>query len=176
MQTRNGKFIASLAIMGATVLGVSAGLASASGTTPGGEVHVYEADTNDAGNLGTVLLTGAMTDHGTDHQNAGPNGSNLFVLSKGSFAVDISKVGNQLHNLPFDTTTCSSDGTVGGQVTIVQGSGTGAYAGITGTLAATATEAFILPRAHGQCHMNAKHYFGVLTAKATGTVSYGGNG
>jgi len=85
MQARNAKFVATLAMVSAAVLAVSTGLSSASGTTTGGEVHAYEADTNDAGNLGTVILTGVITDHGTDHQGAGPNGSNRLVLSKGTF-------------------------------------------------------------------------------------------
>jgi hypothetical protein len=35
------------------------------------------------------------------------------------------------------------------------------------------SEAFILPRnKDGRCDMNAKHYDGVLTAQASGTVSY----
>src|SRR5436305_487262 len=89
MQKRSAKFVAPLAVASAVVLAVFSGLASASRTSAGGEVHAYEADTNDAGNLGTVILTGAITDHGTDHQGAGPNGSNRLVLSKGTFSVDV---------------------------------------------------------------------------------------
>lgn len=173
MQTRKAKFVALLAILSAAVLAISTGLASASGTSTGGEVHAYEADTDDAGNLGTLILTGAITDHGTDHQGAGPNGTNLFVLSKGSFAVDITELGTKLHNLPVDPNTCSADGTVNGPITIVPGSGTGAYTGISGTLHATASEASILPRLNGQCDTNAKHFDGVLIANGAGTVSYG---
>lgn len=172
MQKRSAKFVAPLAVVSAAVLAVSSGLASASGTSARGEVHAYEADTNDAGNLGTVILTGAITDHGTDHQGAGPNGTNLFVLSKGSFSVDITELGNQLHNLAFDQTTCSSDGTVAGSIRIVPGSGTGAYRRISGTLHATASEAFILPRVNGRCDMNARQYDGVLIANGSGIVSY----
>jgi len=172
MQQRNTRFVALLAIASAAVLAISTGLASASGTSTGAEVHVYEADTNDAGNLGTVILTGAITDYGTDHQNAGPNGTNLFALSKGSFAVDITELGTRLHKLPFSQTTCSSGGTVTWPVKIVPGSGTGAYTGISGTLHATASEAYILPRKHGRCEMNASDYRGVLIANASGTVSY----
>jgi hypothetical protein len=59
-------------MMSASVLAISTGLASASGRSTGGEAHVYEAHTNDEGNLGTVTLTGAITDHGTDDQNGRP--------------------------------------------------------------------------------------------------------
>jgi hypothetical protein len=173
---RNAKFVAPLAIASAAVLAVSTGLASAIGTSTRGEVHAYEADTNDAGNLGTVVLTGAITDTGIDNQGAGPNGSNLFVLSKGTFSVDVSKVGNKLHNLPVDQATCSSDGTVAGRIPIVPGSGTGAYHGISGTLEVDASEAFILPRLNGACDTNATEFPGVLIVKGSGTVSYkGGN-
>jgi hypothetical protein len=173
MQTRNWKFVAPLAMVSAAALAISTGLASASGTTTGGEVHAYEADTNDAGNLGTVILTGVITDHGTDHQGAGPNGSNRLVLSKGTFSLDVTEVGTKLHNLPVDPTTCSADGTVAGRTPIVPGSGTGAYAGIRGTLDIEASEASILPRKHGQCDMNPSSFPGVLTVRGSGTLSYG---
>ena len=129
MQKRSAKFVAPLAVVSAAVLAVSSGLASASGTATGRSVRAYEADTNLAGSRGTVVLAGAITDSGIDHQGAGPNGSNQLVLSKGSFAVDVSEVGNELGNLPVDQTTCSSDGTVTGPITIVPGTGTGAYQG-----------------------------------------------
>jgi hypothetical protein len=171
MQTRNAKFVAPLAIVSAAVLAISTGLASASGTSTGGEVHAYEADTNDAGNLGTLILTGAITDNGTDHQNAGPHGTNLFVLSKGSFAIDITELATQLHALPVDPNTCSADGTVTEPITIVPGSGTGAYKGISGTLVTTASEASILPRVNGQCDMNPPWFPGVLIASGSGTLT-----
>jgi hypothetical protein len=175
MQKPSPKVVVPLAIASA-VLAASTGLATASGPS-GGPVKVYEADTNDAGNLGTVVLTGAITDTGIDHQGAGPKGTNLIVLSKGSFAVDISQVGDMLHNLPFDQTTCSSGGTVAGPITIVQGSGTGAYRGIRGTLDVDASEAFILPQVqpNGACDTNATQYPGVLIVNGSGNVSYPGN-
>ena len=165
-----------MALASAVVLAVCTGFASASGTPTGGAIHVYEADTNYAGNLGTVVLTGAITDHGTDHQGAGPGGTNLLVLSKGTFAVDVGDLGSQLAGLRFDKATCSSDGTVNGSVGIVPGSGTGAYAGIqpgTTPLGATASAAFILRRlANGTCDTNATHYPGVLIVHGSGNVSY----
>jgi hypothetical protein len=171
MQKRSAKFVAPLAVVSAVVLAVSTGLASASGTSTGHEVHAYEADTNYAGSLGTVVFTGAITDSGIDHQGAGPNGSNLMVLSKGSFAVDISSIGNELAGLPVDRTTCSSDGTVAGQIPIVPGTGTGAYQGISGTLDVEVSAAFILPRGKGGCDTNATQYPGVLIVNGSGTVN-----
>jgi hypothetical protein len=171
MQKRSAKFVAPFAIASAAVLAVSTGLASASGT-PGGEVHAYEADINAAGSLGTVVLTGAITDTGIDNQ--GSNGINTLVLSKGSFKLDVSKVGNKLSNLPVDPATCSSDGTVTGRAPIVPKSGTHAYRGLSGTLDIQVSEAVILPRVHGACDANATQYPGVLIVTGSGTVSDSG--
>lgn len=173
MQKRSAKFAAPLATVSAAVLAISTGLASASGPSTSREVHIYEADNNYAGSLGTVVLTGAITDSGIDEQGAGPNGSNEIVLQKGSFALDVSNVGNKLANLPVDQSTCSSDGTVTGPITIVPGSGTGAYVGISGTLDVDASAAFIVPRAkNGPCNTNAKKYPGVLIVNGSGKVGY----
>lgn len=176
MQKRNAKFVVPVALVSVVVLAVGTGFSSASGTPTGGAIHIYEADTNYAGSLGTVVITGAITDHGTDHQGAGPGGTNLLVLSKGTFAVDLGDLGSQLSGLRFDKATCSSDATVNGSVGIVPGSGTGAYAGIqpgTMSLGAIASAAFILPRlANGKCDTKATHYPGVLIANASGNVSY----
>lgn len=172
MQKRSAKLVAPLATATAAALAVSTGLASA-GTPTGGPVRAYEADPSLAGSQGTVVFTGAITDTGIDHQGAGPNGSNLMVLSKGSFAFDVSQVGNELENLPVDQTTCSSDGTVTGPITIVPGSGTGAYVGISGRLDVDLSAAFILPRAKdGTCNTNAKKYPGVLIVNGSGNVGY----
>jgi hypothetical protein len=182
MQKRSAKFVVPLAIASAAVLAVSTGLASASGTSRGGTVRIYEADTNLAGNQGTVVLTGAITDHGTDCQGCDPinAGYNVLQLSPGnSFEIDVSKVGNKLGNLPVvpvDQTTCSSDGTVAGPVPIVPGSGTGVYQGITGTFDVQVSAAYVVPRASdGTCETNATQYPGIMIVKGSGTVSYTGN-
>lgn len=56
MRNRSVKPVAPLALIGAAVLAVSGALASADGSSTGGEVHVYEADTALDGNLGTDIL------------------------------------------------------------------------------------------------------------------------
>ena len=60
MRNRQAKLVPSLAVISAAVLAVSGSLASADGSSTGGEVHVYEADTALDGNLGTDILTGAI--------------------------------------------------------------------------------------------------------------------
>jgi hypothetical protein len=172
MHKRSVKVVAPLAIVSAAALAVSTGLASASGTSGGGPVRVYEADTDYAGNLGTVVFTGAITDTGIDEQGGYQQGAgNLMVLSKGTFAIDVSKVGNELGNLRLDTTTCSSGGTVAGPITIIPGSGTGAYHGISGAFDVKVSAAYVLPRGHGVCNTNAKQYPGIMIVNGSGTVT-----
>jgi hypothetical protein len=64
------------------LLVVGSGAVSAAKTRAGGVVHLYAADTACDRNLDTEIYTGAITDHGTGHQNA--PGGNLVVLSTGS--------------------------------------------------------------------------------------------
>jgi hypothetical protein len=173
MRDRKTRLLAPLALLSTAVLAVSGGLASANGSSTGGEVHWYEADTALAGNLGTVVLTGAITDHGTDHQGvAGKGNYNKFVLSKGTFEISIRKFGNRL-SFPVNPATCSADGSAKAPIPIVAGSGTGAYQGIRGAIETTVTFAWILPRLpNGQCNTNATRYPGIGIANGAGTVSY----
>lgn len=173
MRNRRVKLVAPLALISAAVLAASGGLAAADGSSTGGKVHVYEADTALAGSLGTVILTGAITDHGTDHQGVADGGNyNRFVLSKGSFEINVGPIGNLL-NFPVNPATCSADGSATGPIPIVDGTGTGAYKGISGTIQTTVTFAWILPRlANGQCNTAATRYPGIGLANGAGTVSY----
>jgi hypothetical protein len=173
MRRRNGKLLTALGAVGLSLLAVSVGLARADGASGGGEVHLYEADTALAGNLGTVIVTGAVTDHGKDHQGDPVDGINRLELSKGSFAINVNDIGGKLASLPVDPATCSSDGSATAPIPIVAGSGTGAYKGISGTIETTAAEAFIVPRlANGQCDTNATQYPGILIARGAGRVSF----
>lgn len=173
MRNRKTKLVAPLALLSTAVLAVSGGLATAAGSSTGGEVHIYEADTALAGSLGTVILTGAITDHGRDHQGVADGGNyNKLVLSKGSFEINVGPIGNLL-NFPVNPVTCSADGSATGPIPIVDGTGTGAYQGISGKLQTTVTFAWILPRlANGQCNTNATQYPGIGIANGTGPVSY----
>jgi hypothetical protein len=175
MQKRNAMFLAPLVIVGVALLIVWGGAASAAGTSAGGEVHLYEADTSLAGNLGTVILTGAITDSGTDHQGIPQDGTNRLELSKGSFSIYVNDLGNKLASMPFDPTTCSSAGSATALVPIVAGSGSGAYEGISGTFETKGTTAAILPRLpNGECNTSATQYSGILFAHGSGRVAYNG--
>jgi hypothetical protein len=173
MRRRKAKLLTALAAVGLSLLAASGGLAWADGPSNGGEVHFYEADAALAGNVGTVILTGALTDHGIDHQGVAGGGTiNRLVLSKGSFEVNVRQIGSRL-NFPVHPTTCSSDGSATAAVPIVDGSGTRAYRGITGTLQTRVSVAFTVPRlANGECDTNATHYPVVLIAPGAGTVSH----
>jgi hypothetical protein len=172
MRKRNAFQLVPLAV-GLALFIVLGGAASAEGTSPGGEVHAYEADTSLAGHRGTVILTGAITDHGIDHQGVPEDGTNRLELSKGSFSVYVNDLGNKLAAMPVDPVTCSADGSATAAVPIIDGSGTGAYRGISGTFVFTGTTAAILPRLpSGECDTNATKYWGILLAQGSGTVSF----
>jgi hypothetical protein len=172
MRRRKATLLAPVALIGAAAVAVSGGLATADEAPTGGEVHIYEADTALAGPVGHDILTGAITDHGIDHQGvAGGGNYNKLVLSKGSF--EISAVNLRPNFPPLNTMTCSSDGTETVAVPIVDGSGRGAYHGITGTFEITVTFASILPRlTNGGCNTNATKYPGIEISRGAGTVFY----
>src|ERR1039458_5509047 len=168
---RIAMFLAPLAIAGVTLLVVGNGAVSAAKTRAGGVVHLYAADTAYDRNLDTEIYTGAITDHGIDHQNA--PGGNLVVLSKGSFKIDVTTLGNKLAAGPVDPKTCSFGTSASAPVPIVAGTGTGAYRGISGTIEVTASVAGIYPRLkRGKCNTNPNKFPGVLIAKGSGTVAY----
>jgi hypothetical protein len=156
-----------------SLLAVSGGLAWAEGASREGQFRFYEADTALDGNFGTVILTGAVTDHGIDHQGVAGGGTiNRLVLSKGSFEINVAALGSLL-SFPVNPTTCSSHGSASAPVLIVDGTGTGAYQGIRGAIDGTAAVASIVPRlANGSCDSSATRYPGVLIASGGGTVSY----
>ena len=72
-------------------------------------LHLYEADTALAGTLGTVIITGAITDYGTDHQGCPGDGINRLELSKGSFSINVNDLGGKCASIPVDPRTCSSE-------------------------------------------------------------------
>jgi hypothetical protein len=113
--------------------GVSA--ASTASRPAAGTIHVYIVNTSSSTAPNNVLITGAFSDHGT-----GKHGT--FRLTRGTITANNSKLGAILTSPSFGTfyrASCSFSGVAKGTVPIV--SGTGAYAGIKGSITATATEA-----------------------------------
>ena len=144
--------------------------AQASAQPAGGVVHVSEYDpaTPDPG---TVILTGAIFDHGVDQAGfAGPNHSyNKLALTKGSFQVNVGKLKIHQH---LDTKSCTLVVRGSGQVPIVKGSGTGAYRGITGTFHSETSFQGVFPKkANGSCNMSAPAKPGFGTVNAVGRAS-----
>jgi uncharacterized repeat protein (TIGR01451 family) len=164
--------LAALAVASPATLAVSGGPASAAASPTGGEVHLYYADTALDANSATVILTGAITDSGTDCQGCAGPGLNVFKLSKGTFEINVNQLAGEM---PVNPATCSSEGPAAGPVPIVPNSiwDTGAYTDIRGTFNTSDAAAAIYPRGqNGQCDSNAKHFPGVLIARGAGTVSY----
>jgi hypothetical protein len=123
----------------AVAISFAVSTASAGSMTPkpvAGTIHVYLVNTSlNPSARNTILITGAFSDHGT-----GKKGT--WDLAKGTIVVDNSAVGAIVNSPKWGTSyaaSCSFDGVAKGPVTII--SGTGAYAGITGRLAFTLTEA-----------------------------------
>ena len=144
--------------------------AQAKGPSAGGLVHVYEYDppTNVPG---TIILTGAIADHGQDRAGvAGPHHTyNKLVLTKGSFEVNVGKIKIHQH---LDKTSCTLVVHGSGPVPVVKGSGTGAYQGITGTSRAKDGFIGVFPRKpNGSCNMNASPVAGWGWANAVGRFS-----
>jgi len=100
--------------------------------------------TDNDGVYSTVILTGGIGDFGQG-VSVNPDGtpnpehdSQLELdLQDGSFRIDFAQLDGKfvstLANFPADTTTCSGIASAEGTAPIVQGSGTGAYRGVSGT-------------------------------------------
>ena len=160
-----------LAILGAVPVVLAGGAALAAGKPAGGVVHVYEVDPSLTSSVGDIILTGAITDHGKDHQGIAAKGTiNKLVLTKGTFEVNTSKL---TVNPPLDPKTCTIAGSATGPVAIVTGSGTGAYRGLRGTVTTTVTIAGVLPKLKsGKCNGKAAPIAGFSWVKASGRVSF----
>jgi hypothetical protein len=170
MQIR-ARHLAPLAIL-AVVPAVLIGGSAAAGAKPvGGVVHVYEVDSSLTSNLGNIILTGAINDHGQDRQGVAAKGTiNKLVLTKGTFEVDTSKL---TLNPPLDAKTCTVAGSSTGPVSVVAGSGTGAYRGLRGTVRTTVTIVGVLPTLkNGKCNGNAAPVAGFSWVKGSGRLSF----
>jgi hypothetical protein len=173
--TALGAISASLAVFAAALPLMSSGSAAAAGKPTGGVVHFYEVVPSLSSSAANDVLTGAITDHGKDHEGVAGNGEiNKLVLSKGSFEVSTAKLVSQPPPR-VDTNTCSFTGVITAPVPIVRGTGRGAYAGISGTIKATITEVGILPKLKsGKCNQSqsAAPVSGISWATGSGKVSF----
>ncbi len=159
--------IACFVLMGGLTLASAA--ASAQSSSSGGSIQVWLTPSL-TGNGGKILITGAIADYGvTKGKKAGQ-----AVLKKGTIKVNLKQFNAATNavNPTINPSNCSTSFTASAPVPIV--SGTGAYAGITGSFTLTAQYAFILPKTKsGSCNTsnNANPISQYGSVSGSGTVS-----
>ena len=143
------------ALAGALLTSGTVMTASAS-TVRNGTVHVF--DYGDGSGVGTtVVLTGAIGDNGSADSidangtpDAQSNTQVLLALVQGTFKISVvgidKKINSAFGRFQPNHSTCSGNVSVTGSTPIVAGSGTGAYAGITGGFTLTLTLALVGPK------------------------------
>ncbi len=132
------------AVLVGVALAATAVLVAASGVSAGstaskpaaGIIHIYAVDTSLSSTAPSiVLITGAFSDHGTGRMAT-------WHLKNGTVTLNPSKLKAILNSSSFGTfyaASCSFSGVGTAPVPVV--SGTGAYAGIKGSITVTATGA-----------------------------------
>lgn len=165
--------------IGVTACLLSAGQAALGASTQkGGKIRVFV--TNTSATKGNITVTGAIGDYGTTvSQDANgkvdPNGDfQKVTLKHGGFIVDATALNKKLNGAAptVNTTTCSVVFTGTAPTTVEDG--TGAYAGITGTVAITLTFAGIAPKTAKGCNLsnNAPVFGQYESITGTGSVSF----
>ena len=149
--------IALVLMTAAAIAGTTVALA-ASSTPAGGAFRVFGVS-NGLGGAGTILVTGAIGDHGrsdsvTKSGKVNQNGAYVrLTMSRGTLTLNKTALDNAI-NRAFGSAapnlaTCSASAAASGKLPIV--SGTGLYAGATGSAQITVSVGFILPRKGGKC-------------------------
>jgi hypothetical protein len=112
-------------------------------SAPTGTVHLVDYSTND-GPDSTVILTGAVGDEGRA-ESVYPNGSIdpehdadlRLILKGGSFVISVAKLDarlvRMLRTATFSPISCSGRANVVAKASVIPGSGTGLYRGLSGT-------------------------------------------
>lgn len=112
---------------------------------------------------------GAITDYGTDR--AAAHGMQKIVLRQGSFLVDAAKFDKSI-KFKSDPKTCGYSGAGSASAAAISG-GTGAYAGISGSLKIKGTFSGIAAKKAGKCAFQApKGLADSYVIQVTGKVSY----
>jgi hypothetical protein len=147
-------FLASVLVVvvgAAAVSGASSGESPAGPHVPksGGIVRITGYSDND-GPTSSVVVTGVIGDYGKAIRTNSPGSSDAeyneldLHLTRGSFGLNIAHLESELGaaisgHFPTNAITCSGEVIVSGGAAIYSGSGTGAYRGLSGTLAMTIT-------------------------------------
>ncbi|HXA34457.1 MAG TPA: hypothetical protein VNV87_19560 [Acidimicrobiales bacterium] len=130
-----------------------------------------------------IVFTGAIGDYGstvTVNSSGKADGHGKFdqvTLKKGRFTLDTSSLSTAFSNSAgpsdFNTQNCSGSYTVGPvTISVVAGSGTGAYKGVSGSFTVTATLAAVLPSKKGTCNQSGTPVGGFGSITGPGTVSF----
>lgn len=127
------------------VVGASVALGAGSSSAPaGGPIHVFVQPSQGQGN-GKILITGAIGDYGATHKASSSGGKQYATatLKKGTITFDLTAITAKVNRATptFDKATCSASITESAPVPVV--SGTGLYAGISGTVRLTESFGFI---------------------------------
>jgi hypothetical protein len=159
---------AAAAAVAAGVFGVVSAAASAGQGQTSGRISILVVA---HGNKSDDIVTGAIADHGTDH-DAGHN-TQKIVLSKGSFDVGAGQF-NKNFKVKTDKATCAVTATSHATHMPIS-HGSGAYAGITGSISIKATFAELAQKSSsGKCELDKTPISASDVLIGSGTVSYGG--
>jgi hypothetical protein len=116
------------------------------------------------------VVTGAIADYGTDHD--GGHNMQKIVLSKGSFDLGAGQF-NKNFKVKTDKATCAVTATSHGTNMPIS-HGSGAYAGISGSVSIKATFAELAQKSsNGKCELDKRPISASDVLLGNGTVSYG---
>lgn len=143
------------------------GIAGAAAPSHSGTIKYFSVAINNGKSVD--IVTGVIGDHGTDRPVS--NSTQKVVLSKGTFEVDATKF-NKSFRFKADPKGCTAVGT-GSARNLPISHGTGAYAGISGSISVKATIAETGIIKNGKCqNLQSKSSAAVSSFSGTGHVSY----
>ena len=165
--------------VGVTVCLLGVGSVALAASTPqGGKIRVFVTTTSNT--KSKILITGAIGDYGTAvSQDANgkvdPNGNfEKVTLKQGGFVVNATGLAKKINSVKptINKANCSVAATATGPGTL--GDGTGAYTGISGTVALTVTFAGIAPKTATGCNLsqNAPVFGAYQSITGVGSVSF----
>jgi len=146
---------------------------SVSASTPGGLVHVYDVNPG-TGSTGSVVVTGAFADSGTDQSGVSSN-ANRIVLSEGTFEVNTSAIQKKFSTAKPKGNPANCGVVLAATAPATLFNGTGAYKGITGKVTLNITSAAVLPtKSNGKCDESPSSVaVGEVTiSQGSGTISF----
>jgi hypothetical protein len=129
-----------------------------------------------------ILFTGVIGDYGTStsqdkNGKADSNGNyEAVTLQQGTFMIDATKLDAKANKTKpvMNASTCSFSLTATGPASIIAGSGTGAYKGLTGKILITISFAGYGPVKSGKCEIQSGEPTSSYSSiTGTGTVTYG---